>query len=322
MPYTETRSARCGVPKAQQKNPAEPMNSTWYNVTVVLLWVASMSWLISQKVMPALLVGEPPSYRTIVKAKQEEPLVGWSMALNDRQVGWALNTTSPLPRNMTEVRSLVHFDDLPLEEMTPSWLRSLLVPESGWPAGLQLEAKSTLVFDPLERLSQFVSSVGFQGMDDVVKVRGTLDGSELTLAVRSGDFTYETELKVPQQALLSDGLSPQTNLPGLREGQKWNVRIYSPLRPPTNPIEVLHATVEESKTILWDERLVETWLVVYRNDPGAGTANARTPRGKLWVREDGTVLKQEAMLFGSTMTFVRLSGEEAAALAESAGDWE
>jgi len=321
MPYME-RGSSGGSSGACQENPAEPMNSTWYNVAVVLLWLASMSWLISQKVLPAVLVGEPPSYRTIVKANQEEPLVGWSMALNDRQVGWALNTTSRLPRNMTEVRSLVHFDDLPLEEMTPNWLRSILVPESGWPVRLQMEAKSMLVFDPLERLSEFVSSVGFEGMDDMIKVGGTLDGSELTLSVRSGDFAYETELKVPQEALLSDGLSPQTNLPGLREGQTWNVRVYSPLRPPNNPVELLHATVEESKTILWNGRLVDTWVVVYRGDPGAGTARARTPRGKLWVREDGTVLKQEAMLFGSTMTFDRLSGEDAAALAESVGDWE
>jgi len=298
------------------------MNSAWYNVAVVLLWVASMIWLISQKVLPAVLVGEPPSYRTIVKANQEAPLVGWSMALNGRGVGWALNTTSSLPRDMTEVRSLVHFDHLPLEEMTPHWLRSLLVPETGWPARLQLEAKSKLAFDPLERLSEFVSTVGFQGMDDVIKLRGTLDGPELTLSVRSGDFTYETKLNVPQEALLSDGLSPQTNLPGLRQGQDWNVRVYSPLRPPNAPVEILHATVEESKTILWRGRYVDTWVVVYRGDPGAGTARTCTPRGKLWVREDGTVLRQEATLFGSTMTFERLSDDEAAGLAESVGDWQ
>jgi len=298
------------------------MNSTWYNVAVILLWVASMSWLLSQKVLPAVLVGEPPSYRTIVEANQETPRVGWSMALNGREVGWALNTTSPLPRDMTEVRSRVHFEDLPLEEMTPLWLRSLLVPDSGWPVRLQLEAESRLTFDPLERLSEFVSSVGFQGMDEVIRLRGTLDGPELMLSVRSGDFTYETELNVPEEALLSDGLSPQTNLPGLREGQNWNVRVYSPLRPPNAPLEILHAAVEESKTILWSGRYVDTWVVVYRGDPGAGTARARTPRGRLWVREDGTVLRQEATLFGSTMTFERLSDEEAAALAESVGDWE
>jgi hypothetical protein len=298
------------------------MNSTWYNVAVILLWVASMAWLISQKVMPAVLVGEPPSYRTIVQAKQDEPLVGWSMEMNDRQVGWALSTTSPLAGDMTEVRSLVHFDELPLEDVTPDFLRSLLVSDTEWPVRLRLEAKSELIFDPLQRLSQFNSSVGFEGVDDVVKVRGALDGSKLTLTVRCGDFTYETNLDLPEKALLGDALSPQTDLPGLREGQKWNVQIYSPLRPPNSPMEILQASVEESKTILWNGRLVETWLVVYRGDPGAGTVNARTARGRVWVLDDGTVLRQEVTLFGSTMTFVRLSAAEAAALAESVGDWE
>ncbi len=298
------------------------MNSTWYNVAVVLLWVASMSWLVSQKVMPALLVGEPPSYRTIVRAQQGQPHAGWRMAVNDREVGWALNTTVPLPREMTEVRSLVHFNDLPLEEMTPGLLRPLLVPEEGWPDRLKLEARSTLSFDPLERLSQFVSSVGFEGLDDVIKVRGTLDGPELALSVHSGDFTYQTELNLPEEALLTDALAPQTHLPNLREGQKWNVRVYSPLRPPNSPVELLQAKVEGKRTIEWDGRLVEAWLVVYRADPGAASAAARSARGRLWVRGDGTVLKQEATLFGSTMSFVRLSGTEAAALAESVGDWE
>ena len=127
------------------------MNSMWFNVAVVLLWVATMSWLISQKVVPSLLVGEPPSYRTIVEAKQEEPLVGWSMTWNDRRVGWALDTTRPLANGMTEVRSLVHFDDLPLEEMTPGWLRSMLLPDGGADLRLEIEAKSKLTFDPFPR---------------------------------------------------------------------------------------------------------------------------------------------------------------------------
>lgn len=298
------------------------MNSTWYSVAVVLLWVATMSWLVWQKVVPSLLMGEPPSYRTIVEAQQEDPLVGWSMAWNDRQMGWALNTTVPLRNEMTEVRSLVHFDDLPLREMTSSWLRSLLLPEDGVPIRLQLEAKSTLIFDPLKRLSQFESSLGFEGMDDVVKVRGTIDGAELTVSVHTGDFTYDNNLILPRKALLSDALSPQTRLPGLREGQIWNLEIYSPLRPPNMPVEIIQATVEGREPVVWGGRVENAWLVVYRTDPGAGTTRARSPRGKLWVHDDGTVLKQEVILLNSRMTFDRLSKRQAAALAESVGEWE
>jgi len=298
------------------------MNSTWYNVAVVLLWLATMSWLISQKVMPSLLVGEAPSYRTIVEARQEEPTGGWWMLWNDRRIGWAVDKTSVLPNEMTEVRSLVHFDELPLDEMIPKPLLQLLLQGDGSNLRLRIEARSKLIFDPLKRLSQFESSVGLEGMDDAVKVRGTLDGSELHVSVRSGEFTYETESVLPGEALLSDALSPQSKLPGLRDGQSWNVEIFSPLRPRNDPVEVLQATVEGTEHVEWGTQVVEAWLVVYRTDPGAGAASARVPRGRLWVREDGTVLKQEANLFDSTITFVRLPQKRAAALIESVGDWK
>ncbi len=55
-------------------------------------------------------------------------------------------------------------------------------------------------------------------------------------------------------------------------------------------------------------------LVVYRSDRGYGLGRDERPRGRLWVRGDGTVLKQQVMIFNSTMTFVRMSDEQAAAL--------
>ena len=54
--------------------------------------------------------------------------------------------------------------------------------------------------------------------------------------------------------------------------------------------------------------------MVYHADAGLGFGSDRAPRGRLWVRPDGTVLRQQSMLLGCTLTFVRLSGDEAAAL--------
>jgi len=54
--------------------------------------------------------------------------------------------------------------------------------------------------------------------------------------------------------------------------------------------------------------------VVYRSDPGHGLGSDEHPRGRLWVRRDGTVLKQQVMIFNSTMTFVRLPDDQAAVL--------
>ncbi|MHC4398340.1 MAG: hypothetical protein ACYTG0_01530 [Planctomycetota bacterium] len=305
------------------------MNSTWFNIAVVVLWLTTMCWLISQKVVPALVVGEPPSYRTIVEAQRKDPTVGWSITLNQRRVGSALSTTVSLPDDMTgvrmtEVRSVVRFDNLPLTEITrdvPNWLRHLVGGEevSGQ---LDLEITSRFVFDGLDRLSHFKSSLRFPPAGDVISVQGSVDGDRATLSVSSLQSPQLAEIVLPRGAVLSDALSPQTQLPDLREGQSWTVEIYSPLRPPTSPEEILQATVERNETIYWNGEMVDAWVVVYRDDPGAGTASARSPRGTLWVRRDGTVLKQKATLLGAEVTFQRLSAVEAAALADTVDQWE
>ena len=290
------------------------MYSRWSNAAVIILWVSAMTWLVKCKVLPPMLVGQPPSYRTILEAQRREPLVGWKMSFDGRPLGWALSTTSLQPDEVTEVRSWVHFDELPLEDLTPNWIRALvrLVEQ---PAGsLEMDAKNTTLIDPLGRLSGFKSEVRIKPLDDVINMQGTVEGTQLKLEIHTGGLAYETEAHVPQDALLSDALSPRTQLPGLRAGQTWTVPVYSPLRPPNNPLEILQATVTGAQPIVWNDRTVETWLVVYRSDPGHGLGSDERPRGRLWVRRDGTVLKQQVMIFNSTMIFVRLPDDQAAVL--------
>jgi hypothetical protein len=96
-------------------------------------------------------------------------------------------------------------------------------------------------------------------------------------------------------------------MPGLRIGQEWTVPVYSPLRfsDSRNPVEILHAKVEDRESVVIGEEPVLTSVVVYRSDSGAILGGAQTPRGKLWVADDGTVLKQSTRLFGSQLTFLR-----------------
>lgn len=293
------------------------MYSRWFNVTVFALWLTMMGWLVSQKVLPALLVGEPPSYATILEAQQEQPVVGWLLFWNGRRLGWAISNTFPLPHGLTQTDSRIHFDDLPLEEMTPEWLRAVVRPLGRQRTGLAMEAVSTLVFDPLGRLSRFESAVQFEPRIDALKVKGTIDGGTLSLTVRAGDFTYDKELPLPGSAMLSDALSPQSRLPGLREGQTWTVEVYSPLLPPNAPLDILQATVEGRRPIHWGGKTVQAWLVVFRDDPGSGRGADAVPRGRLWVHPDGDVIKQEVTLFGATMTLQRLPPPAAAGLVKA-----
>ena len=51
----------------------------------------------------------------------------------------------------------------------------------------------------------------------------------------------------------------------------------------------------------------------------AAAETKQNVQGRLWVRRDGAVLRQEAMLFDSPIVFVRLTDKEAAKLLKRAG---
>lgn len=300
-----------GQAEATNEHSTGTMYSRWFNYAVVMLWLTAMGWLVVKKVLPPLRVGEPPSYRTILAAQKRESSVGWRMDFNGQPLGWALSTTSRGPGQVTEIRNHVHFDELPLRELAPAWLRPMLPA-----ARLEMEARSTMIIDPLDRLERFRSEVHLDPLEDAIILEGNVDGNRLKLMVRVGGVSYYTEEYLPADALLGDALSPQTQLPGLRKGQTWTVPVYSPLRPLKSPLEILQATVERMEPVVWGGHAEETWLVVYHREAGSVLGRDRTPRGKLWVRRDGTVLQQQVVIFDSSMTFRRLPDDQAAALAE------
>jgi len=297
------------------------MYSRWFDVAVVFLWLATMTWLVTQKVMPSLLTGDPPDYLRILEDRQNERPVCWAMLWGDRRLGWAVNRNLPLPDGMTEVRSRIYFEQLPLKDLVPAWLAALLPSLDQLEGDWQVETRSSLVLDPAGRLSRFDSLVQFKPGIKRIKVEGVIQGSLLSLSVHYSDFSYETQLALPRKTMLSDAISPQTRLPGLRDGQSWTMEVYNPLRPPTpgweQSMQIVHVKVEGTEPVLWEGRPVDCWLVVCRGDPGDGLGGANVPRGRLWVHFDGRVLKQEVTVLGSTLTFVRLPDDEAAALAES-----
>lgn len=290
------------------------MYSRWFNFAVVILWLSTMSWLVTKKLLPPLLVGEPPSYQTILRAQRRLPRVGWRMDLGGRRLGWALSTTRRLTNGLTEIRSRVHFDEFPLRDAVPGLLATVLGLAPGQVHSPELDADSTLIIDALGRLSRFESSLRIDPLRDPIKLQGAVEGAQLKLAVRVGDSFHTVTEHFPQDALLGGAFSPHTQLPGLRAGQTWTVPACSPLTP-NRPLEILQAKVEGTEPVIWGGRPEQTWLVVYRTDPGRSLGGEETPRGRLWVRRDGTVLKQEVRILECMLSFVRLPDREATALA-------
>jgi hypothetical protein len=300
------------------------MYSRWFSATVVILWLATMSWLVKEKVWPLISVGEPPSISEIIAAQRDRPAVGWTVLLDEKPIGWALEDTTLQPSGLTEVHGRVHFDTLPLEKFVPGLLQSVFRLMGGSPDKWQFDARSVLTIDGFGHQVRFDSTLRFDPCKEVISVHGTMEKGEAELQVRVRSRPAEpVVVHLPSEALLSDAFSPQpqTELPGLRVGQTWTVPVYSPLWPDKNKWEILRATVEEKQPLIWNGEGVSAWLVVYRSESANGDGSTQKPRGRLWVRHDGAVLKQEAMPmpFGPTITFLRLPDKESERLAARAG---
>jgi hypothetical protein len=283
-----------------------------FNVIVIVFWLATMTWLMVAKVLPPLRVGEPPSYSSILKNKdQAETPTCWSVRLNDQPLGWAATKAVRRKDGITEIYSRVYLRDLPLEEIAPPWLSDVLRPLLGQFGQLDIDKRSLLTIDPLGRLVALETKVRVADIPDAIKVQGQVEGSVLTLSVTSGGVTRKLEQFLPPDALMTDELSPQASMPGLRVGQTWTVPLYSPFRSPSTPMEILQATVEDRHDkITWNGRRINSRVIVYRNDAGSGLIGTDT-RGRVWVGDDGLVLRQEISVFRSRVHFVRLAEGQA-----------
>lgn len=297
------------------------MEHRWLKGVIVLFWMSTMTWLVVEKVLPPLERGDPPTFHSAYgNLNPEAPPIGWTVAWNDRPIGWAASRVLHPNTGLFEIHSRVHFSHLPLEEMVPVWMRTVLRTSVNSLGSLEMDAFNLLEIDPLNRLVGFRSTIHLKKVPQAIVIEGTVDGTRLKLRIAAGDVAYTpSDHYLPQDALVGNELSPQAQLVGLHVGQTWTVPVYNPLQP-EGPMEVLEATVKGHETLMWDGQGVDTLVVIYQSDSGSALGAARTPRGKLWVRHDGTVLRQETWLFGSRLSFVRLSPDESTALTASLDD--
>lgn len=299
------------------------MQRPWLTPLAVGFWCITMGWLVVEKILPSLLPGSPPGYKALYCSGNEATPVGWSVAWNGRPMGWAVSRAQAMEDGGMVVDSMLRFDRLPIDEMLPSWTRPMVrraleeagSGRSGQLAAMSLASRGRLTIDPEGRLVAFSSTVDLPGTEDPLVLDGTIDDSQVKIAIRSGGMRYETSRYLPSHVMISDELSPQATLPGLHEGRHWTVPVYSPLRPGHAPIEVLYAEVAGEEKILWDGRPTIVNVVAYRNDP----SSHREPRCRLWVDRSGRVLRQETSMLGSCLTFMRQSDEAAEAMSERAG---
>lgn len=295
------------------------MNSRWFNISVFALWLTTMSWLVIVKIMPSLMVGDPPDQVATLSAQAEEETVGYEVHWEEDRIGHALIRADRMESGATLIDGQVHFDRLPIRRIFPEALLELLGLNSTVPDEIELAARNQALFQAGGGLQRFESTVSLDPTISVVKIEGFVAGEILILTIRSGGVTYETRRPLPQRAMISDGLMPQTRMLGLSEGRRWTVEVYSPLRPRTSPMEIMQAEVVGRDFITWNGRVENVWLVVYRGDPGSSLARAGKEHAWLWVRDDGVVLQHRISVLDGSLTFLRMPEDQSRDLEQSIG---
>jgi hypothetical protein len=194
----------------------------------------------------------------------------------------------------------------------PPWLQAFVRPGAKQRITIPFDTRGTILLDARGALHSFASTVEIPGSGSRISLNGRINDGVATVIVDANGARYEVERPIPDDAMLGDELSPQATLPGLTVGRRWAVPSYSPLRPAASPIELLHAHVTGEQLFFWQDQLTRVHEVCYRTDP---TALHHDPRFTLLVAMNGRVLKQDSVLLGARLTFVRRSDKDAEQLA-------
>jgi hypothetical protein len=299
------------------------MSNRWYPLAVLACWVAAMSWLLVEKVLPTLREGDRPDYDAVLPAEADAPQVQrWEIYYRDRPIGTATSLALRNGDKSGRLESQVKFSRLPLSELiTEQFGKLQAFAKPLWPGNprieIELTVDSQMHIAPDGNLRSFVTHVRMGGMSEVAQVRGEVRHNQLEVAVltpveengaaEGGNMVerYRTQMVLPSEAMVSGALSPQSRLAGLYVGQTWNLPVYRPF-PPNQSLQQVQAKVESEELFTWQGEAVRAFQVVFRDEAGSGISVGREPIGRMWVRADGTVLEQETKIANLQFRFVRM----------------
>lgn len=278
-----------------------------------------MGWLVTTKIVPALRQGTPPDLRDEFAGKENAPPapVAWELTWNDEPIGSTVSQAYTDEGEPAEFRSLVQLRNLAVKEVAHEFLGSMafladtLLGSAA--ARIDLAIATRLRLDWESELEGFEASVRSGDALDLLFVRGQrTEDDRLRLTLVTGDSSLEVpqEFNLPPKARYAEAFSPRTRMQGLSVGQQWTTPVVNPLGAASNSVRLVESLVESRETITWQDAPVETFVVVYRYDSGSG-AVARDPVGKVWVRDDGLVIRQELPIGTARVRFERTSDERA-----------
>jgi hypothetical protein len=275
---------------------------------VVILWLCSMTWLFTDRILPTFQGGQPPSLETFENGRA----IAWEVEWGGEKVGSAASVRVPGAGGSVELHNRISLENMPIIDLAPAWMR-MAVPSLG---DMAFDVISRIEFDSLGNFSSFNSRVVLNDMPSVLKLSGRVKDSYLRLNVVSGQLPYEVVVYLPDSKSLNEALFPGGELPYMYVGRQWQEEVYSPFRATGDPIELVHAEVvsEESMEYCGESRRV--LRVEYHGMIGSGISDKARLQAVSWVEPTGMVLRRDVYLGTSKLRFNRLSDVTAAKIGE------
>jgi hypothetical protein len=284
------------------------MGNRIFAVVVIALWAITMSWLVISHVLPPFFQGEPPSAGPL----GEQSTVCWRIKCLDQEVGWAVSQAVQDRPDMTDLHSRIVLENIPLKEMAPRWM-STIVDHLGQ---ITLDMRNRISLDAFGQLTAFDTEVHLNDMPAVIRMHGLGDDTDLRLRIVTGNVTHRISYPMPQNSTLAGELTPDTKLLQMFVGRRWQREVISPFRPLNQSIEILQAEVVTEEMLYHEGQLVNTKRVEYRTLDNTGIAAKDSLRARLWVMDDGTVIRQDIFLINVRLRFNRKLDEQSLAWAE------
>lgn len=284
------------------------MGNKVYTAVVVLLWTAAMGWLVSAKILPPFLRGEPPR----ASHNGNRP-VCWRVTVGPQEIGHAVSQAVEGAGGTKEVHSRVILNEVPISRMAPRWM-SRLIDNIGL---LKVDMRTRTVLDTLGSLSMFETSVEINDLPSAILMKGHVHEGKLRLRLQYGEAVHRLDYPWPQDAMMGSKLAPDATLLSVYKGRKWQKEVYNPFGGPHGAMEPIEAEVVDKEALFINGELIKAHRVEFNSLDTTGVSQRNRRRSTTWVAEDGRVLREEIGLMDILLRFDRISDEEAETFADN-----
>lgn len=282
------------------------MANRMFVLAVVTLWLCSMAWLVTERVLPGMGESQPPA---IENFETNQP-IAWEVEWAGEPVGRAASIRVAGLGGTVELHNRISLQDMPISDLAPTWMR-MAVPSLG---KMSIDVISRIEVDSLGNFSSFLSKVSLNEMPSVLKISGRVKDSYLKLNVSTGSLPHEVPVYLPDSKSLNEALFPGSELPYMYMGRHWQEEVYSPFRASGDPIELVKVEVVAEEVLFFAGKPRRVFRVEYQGILGSGISDKARLQAISWVEPGGTILRRDVFMGSSRLRFTRLSPEEAEAV--------